>query len=118
MDLFDVYIRKQMKLWAGRHSSPQNGRERLLAAASHQKRSENWLRGRLYLKLPAIALKSAAAMIHHYRSPFPASPFMEKVPFPSGRAMFTRSNEMSQGLLNLGLICSANVNSIGIHLRF
>jgi hypothetical protein len=119
MDLFDTYIRKQLKGWAARQQYPIHGRERLLAAASEKTFSRHGRRlvMRQQLRHVLITVVSSIARLHHSRSPLPATMFAEKIPFPSGKAILRKSSDATHGLLNLGLLCSANVNSAGIHLR-
>jgi hypothetical protein len=122
MDLFDAYLRKQMKFWAARLRTPKDGRARLLAAAAQEKQSgkpHRWLPGSLHFKFSPIPLNTIAAMIHMVWPPVQSMPFIESRPTPGGRSYYTSKNpnDWSSGLLHLGLLCSSNSNSVGFRLR-
>jgi hypothetical protein len=128
MDLFDIYLRKQMKILAGRQKLAKSGREKLLAAASEitaassaqkARRKGSRFYYRPNFSLPVLYLKSILAMLHLIWTPVNTMTFIENPSNPVERALYIKRGvgEWSNGLLNMGLLCSMNSNSVGFHLR-
>jgi hypothetical protein len=125
MDLFDSYLRKQIKIVAARYITPKNGREKLLAAASRLEGASTpqkhhnlngWGHGRLHLR---FSLNTVLALLQFLWPPVNTMPFIERPSTLSRRAFSIHidSSEWSNGLLHMGLLCSSNSNSVGFHLR-
>jgi hypothetical protein len=124
MDLFESYLRKQIKLLAARQRLPKDGRARLLSAASqlHKAGKQSRWFHRLHFRMPAFQLTTItaaiAALLELIWPPVNTAPFIEQT-LPKGRSFYFHrdTREWSNGLLHLGLLCSSNSNSVGFHLR-